>query len=626
MNLFLAAVYTNAYKPGQNRYIKLNEHEQNIVQNLPHILESYHYINSNKIVEQMRADNAKVFLDSGAFSAHTLGVTIPIEEYCEYIKRNMDILRIEDGVVMASVLDGIGDPLQTWRNQLVMEAYGAKPLPCFHFGEDSRYLDWYIERYDYITIGGMVGKSTDSLIKWLDRIWEKNLVDGSGNAKIKVHAFGITSVTIMERYPWHCMTEEDHKVLTYSGWKSLSEIKVGDFILCFDKGRSFWDQILELPTFEVSNVDIHVLTNRNFKAKVSSNHRWTTSTRYGTHWKFKTTEQLMSGSQQDLIPRVGEYTFPETSEYSEEFVELMGWFWTDGTIKKDSRYKNNSVVIYQSQSANPEKVNRIRSVLNKAKEKYCETKVIKKNGSVEISFQLYGHIRDQLLEISPDKHIPWYWIYELTKEQLRLFIEASVLADGCIGSLIKGDNFVLTQKSNKSIEQFQVACLLLGIPSNLSSKIDFNAVRTSSVKKIDPSQVWEKKEKYTGRLWCVRVASGAFFTKCEGKIYVTGNSCDSSSWIQSAAFGSIVSPDYGPLSVSTKSPSRHDFGRHVTTLSAPEKDHVLKMLEDQGFTLERLSTVYESRAAYNLWSYGIINAMVNAGKEKNKFIMAQELF
>jgi hypothetical protein len=306
MNLFLAAVYTNAYKPGQNRYIKLNEHEQNIVQNLPHILESYHYINSNKIVEQMRADGAKVFLDSGAFSAHTLGVTIPIEEYCEYIKRNMDILRIEDGVVMASVLDGIGDPLQTWRNQLVMEAYGAKPLPCFHFGEDSRYLDWYTERYDYITIGGMVGKSTDSLIKWLDRIWEKNLVDGSGNAKIKVHAFGITSVTIMERYPWY--------------------------------------------------------------------------------------------------------------------------------------------------------------------------------------------------------------------------------------------------------------------------------------------------------------------------------SCDSSSWIQSAAFGSIVSPDYGPLSVSTKSPSRHDFGRHVTTLSDPEKDHVLKMLEDQGFTLERLSTVYESRAAYNLWSYGIINAMVNAGKEKNRFIMAQELF
>lgn len=306
MHLYLAAVYTNSYKPGQNRYLKLNEHEQNVVQNLPHILESYHYINSQRIVDQMRADNAKVFLDSGAFSAHTLGVAISIEDYCNYIIRNMDILRVEDGAVMASVLDGIGDPLQTWRNQLEMELRGAKPLPCFHFGEDTRYLDWYIANYEYITIGGMVGKSTDALITWLDRIWEKHLMDGSGNAKIKVHAFGITSVSIMERYAWY--------------------------------------------------------------------------------------------------------------------------------------------------------------------------------------------------------------------------------------------------------------------------------------------------------------------------------SCDSSSWIQSAAFGSVVSPDYGPLSVSTKSPSRHDFGRHVTTLSDPEKDHVLSMLERQGFTLERLSTVYESRAAYNLWSYGIINAMVNVGKEKGKHIMAQELF
>lgn len=306
MNLFLAAVYTNAYKPGQNRYLKLNEHEQAIVQDLPHILESYHYINSQRIVDQMREDGAKVFLDSGAFSAHTLGVAISVEDYCEYIKRNLDILRVEDGVVMASVLDGIGDPLQTWRNQLEMEMRGATPLPCFHFGEDPRYLDWYVERYDYITIGGMVGRSTDTLIKWLDRIWDKNLVDGSGNVKIKVHAFGITSVSIMERYPWY--------------------------------------------------------------------------------------------------------------------------------------------------------------------------------------------------------------------------------------------------------------------------------------------------------------------------------SCDSSSWIQSAAFGSIVTPEYGPLSVSSKSPSRHDFGRHLTTLTQPEQDHVFAMLEKQGFTYERLSTVYESRAAYNLWSYGIINAIVNAEKDKKKHVMVQELF
>lgn len=307
MNLFLAAVYTNAYKPGQNRYLKLTEHEQALVRNLPNILESYHYIGSQRIVDQMRADNAKVFLDSGAFSAFTLGATIDLPEYCNYINRNRDLWRVEDGDMMCSVLDGIGDPLKTYQNQLAMEQLGAKPLPCFHFGEDERYLEWYVANYSYITIGGMVGKPSETLRVWLDRIWEKYMIDGSGRPRLKVHAFGITAVPIMQRYPWY--------------------------------------------------------------------------------------------------------------------------------------------------------------------------------------------------------------------------------------------------------------------------------------------------------------------------------SVDSSSWIQAAAFGSIFTPDWGPIAVSEKSPSRHDAGRHLTTLTQVEQEAVLTTLEKQGFTLERLSTVYESRAAYNLYAYGVLNAIMNAQNDYGKFTArVQELF
>ena len=307
MNIFMAAVYTNSYMRGQNRYLKLNDREKEIVHNIPHILESYHYVGAQKFVDQMRADNAQVFLDSGAFSAYTLGVEIDLPTYCNYINRNRDIWRVEDGVMMASVLDGIGDPLKTYQNQLAMEELGAKPLPCFHAGEDERYLEHYVKNYEYITLGGMVGSSTKQLCIWLDRIWDRYLTDGSGRPRLKVHGFGITAIPIMERYPW----------------------------------------------------------------------------------------------------------------------------------------------------------------------------------------------------------------------------------------------------------------------------------------------------------W----------------------SCDSSSWIQSAAFGSIVTPQYGPLSVSTKSPSRHDAGQHATTLTAIEQDHVFRMLEEQGFTYERLSTVYESRAAYNLWAFGVINTMMNAANNYERFTArVQELF
>ena len=307
MNIFMAAVYTNSYMKGQNRYLKLNDREKEITDGLPHILESYHYIGSQRIVDQMREDGAKVFLDSGAFSAFTLGVEIDLPTYCEYIKRNRDLWRVEDGAMMCSVLDGIGDPLKTYQNQLAMEQLGAPPLPCFHFGEDERYLEHYVKNYEYITIGGMVGKPSAQLARWLDRIWERYMVDHTGKPRLKVHAFGITAIPIMERYPWY--------------------------------------------------------------------------------------------------------------------------------------------------------------------------------------------------------------------------------------------------------------------------------------------------------------------------------SVDSSSWIQSAAFGSIITPEWGPLSVSSKSPSRHDAGQHASTLTQVEQDFVFQTLEEQGFTYERLSTVYESRAAYNLWSFGVINALMNAKNDYEKFTArCQELF
>lgn len=203
MNLFLAAIYTNNYCAGQPRNAELNEVEKAVFDALPNILESYHYVSKQQYVDAMRQNGAKVFLDSGAFSAKSLGVDIDINAYCDYIKRNIDIIRVEDDVVMASVLDGIGDALKTWQNQLYMEEQGAKPLPCFHFGEDERYLEWYVERYPYITIGGMVRTKAEDVMQWLDRIWNRYLVDGAGKPKLKVHAFGVTTVSLMERYPWH---------------------------------------------------------------------------------------------------------------------------------------------------------------------------------------------------------------------------------------------------------------------------------------------------------------------------------------------------------------------------------------------------------------------------------------
>lgn len=203
MNLYLAAVYTNNMYPEQATGVRLAPREQHVVISAPNVLESYHYIHKQTFVDDIRRQGRQVFLDSGAFSAWNIGKPVDINAYISYVQRNADILRVDDGVPMFSVLDGIGDPKLTWENQAYMESKGVKPLPCFHFGEDPAYLEWYIRHYPYITIGGMVGQHPAALIDWLDVIWSRYLLGADGRPRLKVHAFGITSIPIMKRYPWY---------------------------------------------------------------------------------------------------------------------------------------------------------------------------------------------------------------------------------------------------------------------------------------------------------------------------------------------------------------------------------------------------------------------------------------
>lgn len=202
MRIYLAAMYTSSWHKTSQGYLRLDDREKAAYDSVRHQLESYHYIHRQSFVDKLRADGVRVFLDSGAFSAFSLGAEIDIAGYCDYIIQNRDIIETVDGDLMASVLDGIGDPLKTYQNQAEMERRGVRPLPCFHYGEDERYLEHYVANYTYITLGGMVPVSNPQLYYWLDRIWERYLTDGAGRPKLRVHGFGLTSMGLMRRYPW----------------------------------------------------------------------------------------------------------------------------------------------------------------------------------------------------------------------------------------------------------------------------------------------------------------------------------------------------------------------------------------------------------------------------------------
>lgn len=145
-----------------------------------------------------RTENkVNLFLDSGAFSAWSQGKEIDIQEYIQFIKKHEKVIDVYAN------LDVIGDPEATWQNQLIMEEAGLSPLPCFHYGSPKKYLKRYVEKYEYISLGGMVPISNTGLIKWLDSIWTEIITDNKGIPRVKVHGFGLTSLKLMMRYPWY---------------------------------------------------------------------------------------------------------------------------------------------------------------------------------------------------------------------------------------------------------------------------------------------------------------------------------------------------------------------------------------------------------------------------------------
>ena len=147
----------------------------------------------------MNSDKISLFLDSGAFSAWSKNIQIDINEYIQFIKKHQSYLSYYAN------LDVIGNPLATWQNQKKMEAEGLAPVPCFHFGEDIKYLTKYYlsGTYKYLSLGGMVGRNSKELIEWLDNLFINYLCDKQGNPRIKVHGFGMTSFKLMLRYPWY---------------------------------------------------------------------------------------------------------------------------------------------------------------------------------------------------------------------------------------------------------------------------------------------------------------------------------------------------------------------------------------------------------------------------------------
>jgi hypothetical protein len=132
------------------------------------------------------------FLDSGAFSAWSIGKPIDIQEYISFVQDNQHLLDVYAN------LDIIGDMRGTMVNQRLMEDAGLRPLPVVHYGTDQGIVREVAHEHSYFAIGGLVGRSQSEILRYCRLVFDTSF---SVRSDARIHGFGLTNPILVDQLP-----------------------------------------------------------------------------------------------------------------------------------------------------------------------------------------------------------------------------------------------------------------------------------------------------------------------------------------------------------------------------------------------------------------------------------------
>lgn len=188
----------------------------------------------------------KIFVDSGAFSAFTRRQVVDLDDYVNFVNSykgmfevivQLDKIPSEPG--KKRTLEQIEESAElSWENFLYMVTVvhdWRKVVPVFHNGEKFTHLQRMLEHrfedgtpIDYIGISPGHFLSVKDKQHWIEQCFR--VIKASSNPNVKVHAFGMTSLNVLEQYPFHSadstswlMTSATGQIMTPWGNVSMSD-------------------------------------------------------------------------------------------------------------------------------------------------------------------------------------------------------------------------------------------------------------------------------------------------------------------------------------------------------------------------------------------------------------------
>lgn len=168
------------------------------------ILASYYYFKDWTVDEVAPGHAVDLLIDSGAFSAHTQGAKISLNEYADWLRASAH------RITAALTLDVIGDHLASARNtDRLQSMLGDRVtiLPAWHLGSPWEELRRLCREHDYVAIGGAVPHARRVGLTMQFMIKAHQIAAEHGT---RLHGLGVTGPRSMGLLPWHSVDS--------SGW------------------------------------------------------------------------------------------------------------------------------------------------------------------------------------------------------------------------------------------------------------------------------------------------------------------------------------------------------------------------------------------------------------------------
>lgn len=335
---------------------------------------------------------------------------------------------------------------------------------------------------------------------------------------------------------FECVDDET-EILTKRGWLRRQEVRVGDEALALDPASrmSRWERVDRVNEYDVVDEELVSIEHRSHSSLTTRNHRWWVENAHigrsrGGRWR--RSDELR---YDDTIQIAAEYgSAPIEAVYDDAFVELVGWWVTEGSKAGSGGY------ICQSHVVNGPHCARIQR---------CFEKMYGAPGLGPSGWRLHNfpsRERDDvwlfgsavfgaLNHAAPDRVLSMEFLLLLTVEQLRLLVATCMKGDGheqMVGQY--GPYGRYYQLERAAIRSVEVACVLAGIAPRTTLRPGGIAVtsflKTKRVKPLGASRnrnagTRVTRRWYSGKVWCPTLANHhIWMARRHGTVYFTGNS------------------------------------------------------------------------------------------------------